>query len=331
MRALRIHDWGADPTLDEVPEPVPAEGETLVRVDAAAVAHLDLTVATGNFHLRPPLPYTGGVEGCGTVVSSEGLAPGTRVVLRGGELGLLRDGTWAQLVTTKTRNLSAVPDGLPPELAATYFVPTTTAHVALHDVGRLGAWPVDGVRDASDELVIVAGAAGAVGSMVAQLALRAGCAVIGVVANEQQCGQLPPSVDAVQLDDPEALAHLQRDRPATLLVDTLGGDGLTARSRCVRPGGRAVVVGYVAGTSLGLDLPNWLLEDVALLPVNMIRREAQARREAPALARLLVTGELRLAVETFDLADGARAVRLLAAGGLNGRAVLLPAGALTAR
>ena len=73
MRAVRIHTFGAAPraTLDVVPDPAPASGETLVRVEAVAVAHLDLTVASGRFRIRPDLPYIGGVEGCGSVVESD--------------------------------------------------------------------------------------------------------------------------------------------------------------------------------------------------------------------------------------------------------------------
>ena len=172
--------------------------------------------------------------------------------------------------------------------------------------------------------MIVAGAASAVGSMDVQLALRAGSRVIGLVADERQAEQLPPGVEPVRLDDEERAAALLRDRPATLLVDTLGGAALASRARWVRPGGRAVVVGYVAGTDLRLDLPNWLLEDVALLPVNMIRRDAAAREHAPMLAELLAKGELSLQVETFGMADAARALQLLTTGGLKGRAVITP-------
>jgi NADPH2:quinone reductase len=314
MKAARIHEWGGRPTVDEVPEPA---GETLVRIEAAAVAHLDLTVASGNFHIKPDLPHIGGVEGCGTVVSSDVHEPGTRVMLRGGGLGLMKAGTWAELVATRSKNVAPLPADLSPELGATYFVPTTTAYTALHEVGRFGTW-VEG-----DEVVVVAGAAGAVGSMVVQLALRAGAMVIGVVAGEQ-AGRLPDGVEAVRLDNEARAAELTRERPATLLVDTLGGQGLAARSRWVRPGGRAVAIGYVAGTELSLDLPNWLLEDVALLPVNMIRRDATAREHAPMLARLLATGELTLEVESFGMADVAKALDLLATGGLRGRAVITP-------
>ncbi|HEX6360644.1 quinone oxidoreductase family protein [Actinophytocola sp.] len=310
MKAARIHSWGGRPSLDEVPDPT---GETLVRIEAAAVAHLDLTVASGNFHIKPDLPHIGGVEGCGIVVSSDVHEPGTRVMLRGGGLGLMRAGTWAELVGTRSRNVVPLPANLSPELGATYFVPTTTAYTALHVVAQLGG----------DETVIVAGAAGAVGSMVVQLALRAGATVIGLVAGEQ-VDRLPDGVEAVRLDDEARAAELTHERPATLLVDTLGGQGLAGRSRWVRPGGRAVAVGYVAGTDVRLDLPNWLLEDVALLPVNMIRRDATAREHAPMLARLLATGELALEVESFDMADAATALDRLATGGLRGRAVLTP-------
>jgi NADPH2:quinone reductase len=109
-----------------------------------------------------------------------------------------------------------------------------------------------------------------------------------------------------------------------LLVDTLGGQAIAQRSRWVRPGGRAVVVGYVAGKQLDLEVPSWLLDDVALLPVNMIRREAAARDSAPMLAELLAKGELRLQVESFAMDDAPKALKLLATGGLRGRAVILP-------
>ena len=318
MRAVRLHAWGADPVVEEVPAPTPKDGETLVRVEAAAVSHLDLTVAGGNFDLKPQLPYVGGVEGCGTVVSSDVYEPGTRVVLRGGGLGLVRSGTWAELVATR-KGATPIPADLSPVLGATYFVPTTTAYVALHDVGRLGAWsgPVE------DEVVVVAGAAGAVGSMVAQLALRSGSRVIGLVS-PAQLDSVPAGVEAVRLDDEDAAAELLKERPASLLVDTLGGQGVATRARWVRPGGRAVVVGYVAGTELGLDVPSWLLDDVALLPVNMIRRDASALEYAPLLAELLAKGELTLEVQSFPMAEAAETLQLLATGGLRGRAVLVP-------
>jgi len=314
MRAVRFHDWGAAPTLDEVPEPVRRPGEVLVQVTAGGVSHLDATVASGDFEFKPSLPYIGGVEGAGTVLEADadsGLAPGTQVVLRGGGLGLLRDGTWAERVSVQRKAVTPLAAPLAPAVAASFFVPATTAYVALYDVARIR----------QDEDVIVVGAAGAVGAMVAQQALAVGARVTGVVGREDQLADVPKGAKALTLDDAEDLA---RDRSASLLVDTLGGSGLAGRSRWVRRGGRAVVIGYVAGPHVELNLPSWLLDEVALLPVNMIRQERRAREVSGDLVRGLSEGELTLAVEEFGLPDAPAALDALRGGRVRGRAVLLP-------
>lgn len=324
MRAARIRGWGEAPHVEDVPAPVAGEGEALVRVEVAAVSHLDVTVAGGDFGIKPNLPYVGGVEGCGVVVTSERFAPGTRVILRGGGIGLVRDGTWAELVVTKDKTLTELPGGLAPEVGATFFQPTTTAHTALYAVGRLGTWLAD-VPAASDEHVVVAGAAGAVGSMVTQLALRSGATVTALVADDSQVERVADGATVVVAGDDHAVVALAVDRRATLLVDTLGGADLPARARWVRPGGRAVSIGYVAGDDVRLGLSNWLLDDVALLPVNMIRREHEARALLPELAAMLVAGDLTLDLETFAMDDLGRALELLRTGRVRGRAVVRPA------
>jgi len=170
----------------------------------------------------------------------------------------------------------------------------------------------------------VAGAAGAVGSLVVQLALRAGARVISFVGDRAAAERLVPGTEALVADDAAAIASLAAERPGTLLVDTLGGQGLAERMSWLRPGGRAVAIGYVVGEDVTLDLPNWLLQDVALLPVNMIRRTNEARTLAERFAPLLVSGELTLGVQSFGFDDAARAIEMLASGGLSGRAVLTP-------
>jgi NADPH2:quinone reductase len=314
MRAARFHAWGVAPVLDEVPSQARADGEVLVTVEAAAVAHLDLTIAGGDFGMKPQLPYIGGVEGAGIVAEGGGLAPGTQVMLRGGGLGMLRDGTWTEQVSVPAKAVTPLAEQLPAEVAATFFVPATTAYVALHDVANLQP----------GEEVVVVGAAGAVGAMVAQQALAAGATVIGVVGRSDQRDKVPDGVEAVDGSSEESVAQLAKARSATLLVDTLGGEGLVGRSRWVRQGGRAVVIGYVTGTSVSIDLPSWLLDDVALLPVNMIRQERRAREVSGELVRRLAAGELEVAVQTYDLADAPAAIEDLRAGRVSGRAVVLP-------
>lgn len=307
MRALRFHGWGTPPVLDDIDEPVRGDGQVLVQIEAAALAHLDLTVASGNFGMKPTLPYTGGVEGSGVVLESDDLPPGTQVMLRGAGLGLLRGGTWQERVSVSRKAVTVLDPWLPAEVAATFFVPTTTAAVVLRDIARLEP----------GEKVAVVGAAGAVGASVVQQALLAGATVTGLVGREEQLADVPGGV--LLGDVPAGWAE---ERPFDLLVDTLGGTDLSARTGWVRSGGRAVVIGYVAGTQTTLDLPNWLLADVALLPVNMIRHERRARELGPEMIRRLAAGELSVTTETVPAEDGADALERMATGRVRGRAVL---------
>ncbi|RIX76158.1 quinone oxidoreductase family protein [Acidovorax cavernicola] len=292
MKAIRIHGFDAAPTLEEMPDPVARPGRTLVRMEAATVGHIDRTVWQGRFLRHPPLPYIPGVEAAGIVVASERHAVGQRVWLRGSGLGTLFDGTWCELIDAPDDALGVLPDAVPMTLGAAFFSPTTSAWVALHDVARLQP----------GEQVLVTGASGAVGSLVMQLARDAGCAATAV---DPKVG--PPEVAS-----------------ADLLIDTVGGDVLAAALPAVSPGGRAVLIGYTAGPSLHLDIAHFLQRDVALLPLNMFRREAAGRAAAPELLARLADGRLHLDVQPFALADAALALDWIAQRGHRGRAVLVP-------
>lgn len=292
MKAVRIHGFDAVPVLEEVADPVARPGRTIVRMEAATVGHIDRTVWRGSFLRHPPLPYTPGVEAAGVVIASELYGIGQRVWLRGSGLGTLFDGTWCERVDAPDEALGLLPDGVPMALGAAFFSPCTSAWVALHDVAKLQA----------GEHVLVTGASGAVGSLVMQLAGNLGCAVTAVDPN----AEAPPIGSA------------------DLLIDTVGGDVLAKVLPAVRSGGRAVLIGYTAGPTLQLDIAHFLQRDVALLPLNMFRRESAGRAAAPELLARLSDGRLHLNVETFALGDAARALDWIAQRGHRGRAVLVP-------
>lgn len=292
MKVVRIHDFNAAPVLEEVAEPVARPGRTIVRMQAATVGHIDRTIWRGSFLRHPPLPYTPGVEAAGIVVSSERFAAGQRVWLRGSGLGTLFDGTWCELIDAPDEALGVLPDALPMTLGAAFFSPTTSAWVALHEVAKLQP----------GEQVLVTGASGAVGSLVMQLARDAGCAATPIDPNAA-----PPEIAS-----------------ADLLIDTVGGNVLAAALPAIRPGGRAVLIGYTAGPTLHLDIAYFLQRDVALLPLNMFRRETAGRAAAPELLARLADGRLHLDVQSFALTDAAAALDWIAQRGHRGRAVLVP-------
>lgn len=315
MRAARLHSFGQDPVVEEIDTPTRTAGQTLVRIDAAALGHLDMTVASGKFNIKPALPHIGGTNAAATVVESDTFAPGSKVLVRGGGIGLTKNGCWAEYLAAADKVFTPYDSDLTPEVAATFFLPSTTGYVAVHDVAD--------VRPG--ERVVVSGASGAVGSMAAQFALLAGAGeVIGVVPRPDQVALLPAGVRPVVGRGAELAKQLGDGQVAEVLIDTLGGDSLPPLLERVTPGGRAALIGYTLGTELTLDLPNWLLSDVQILPVNMIRKSARQAELAPELISKLVAGEIRLAVQHFPLEQIADALQLMREGKVAGRAVVLP-------
>lgn len=310
MKAVRVHAFGEVPRVETLPEPPAVAGCSRVRIHAATVGHIDRTVWSGRFLRHPPLPYVPGVEGAGVVLDGARLAPGTRVWLRGAGLGTRTDGTWREVVDAPDDALGLLPDAMPFALGSAFFSPCTSAWVALHEVGLLRP----------GERVLVSGASGAVGSVAVQLALQAGTEVTAVVSGDEQAARLPAGAASLVVSRNDIPAGIAAD----LLVDTVGGDLLAALLPAVVPGGRAVLVGYTAGPALAVDLPLFLQRDVALLPLNMFRREAAGRAAVPALLERLADGRLRLEVSEFALDDAARAMEWIATRGHRGRAVLVP-------
>ncbi len=301
MLAARVRAIGSEPLLEEAPEPRPAPGETLVAVEAAAVGHLDRTIWSGAFPVHPPLPWIPGTDAAGRVVSSHTWPQGAAVWIRGGGVGFDRDGCWAPLVAVPAGAVHARPESVDPVVAATFFVPWSTAHVALFEVGGLQP----------GERVAVRGATGAVGSFAVQLALAAGAAEV-VAGTRGKSASLPSGVQEVREGEWAAVGE---DGGVDLLVDTVGGDALSGAFDAVRPGGRAVLVGYIAGERVTLSIPQLLARDVCVLPANQLNHEPAMFAAAPSALDQLARGELRLRTTALPLARLGDALGALTAGG----------------
>jgi NADPH2:quinone reductase len=310
VKAVRVAAWNEAVIVTDVADPTPAPGHTLVRVHAATVGHVDRTIWSGAFLRHPPLPYTPGVEAAGVVVASDTFAVGERVWVRGGGLGTATDGTWAELVSAPDAAIGVLPDGVSFETGSAFFSPCTSAWVALHTIGGLEA----------GQRVVITGATGAVGSIAAQLALEAGAEVVATVSRPERLAALAAGVQGIVVDGTGGPDPIEAD----LLVDTVGGPVLATVLPWIRPGGTAVLVGYLAGTTVEIDLPAFMQRDVSLHPLNMIRRDPDGRAVAPELLARLADGRLTLDVTAFPLDDAAGAMDWIVSGGHTGRAVLTP-------
>ena len=289
--------------LDEgLPMPVEADGEVIVKMEAACVAPLDVQIAAGWFPMRPPVPYVAGLDGAGRVVSRAGALEGKRVRIRGAGVGMTRDGCAAERVALPAAALHELREDVDAGTAATFFVPCSTAYAALYHVGGVQLSGRAGARR---------GAAGSVGQVAVQLALAAGASeVIGIVSAEGRTEAVPEGARAVVAGSPEEL----RDR-------LQGGRPRPSRRHDRRPrvgrlhpgdaAGRIVLVGYAGGVRLELDVTELIARDVSLLPLNGIGREAETAPRSGEWLDAIVRGDLYLATSVFPverLADAVAAV-----------------------
>jgi NADPH2:quinone reductase len=176
LKAFTLDSFETSPALrDDLPDPVPADNEVLVRVHGSSVNPVDVFIASGGLkemveHEFPVIlgrDFAGVVEHVGSRVSRYGV--GDEVfgfVLHANPT--VRDGSWAELITAPEDNLvAAKPPGVDFAHAGAAPLAGITALAALDALG-----PADG------ETVLVVGASGGVGSFFVQLAAGAGANVV---------------------------------------------------------------------------------------------------------------------------------------------------------
>ncbi|MBI3225978.1 MAG: NADP-dependent oxidoreductase [Mycolicibacterium cosmeticum] len=171
-RAVQFDHYGDVEVLQvrDVPRPVPGAGEVLVEVKAAGINPGEVMIRNGLLHERWPatFPSGQGSDLAGVVVAQ---GPGVNDFAVGDEvLGFsLRRSSHAQYVTVPVDQLAIKPAGVPWEVAGSLYVAGSTAYAAVGSVGL----------NAGD-VVVIAGAAGGVGTIAVQLAARAGATVLGI-------------------------------------------------------------------------------------------------------------------------------------------------------
>ncbi|UBU18904.1 quinone oxidoreductase family protein [Nonomuraea gerenzanensis] len=308
-RALVLERFGELPRLVSRPVPDRPPGHTLVRVRAAQISHLDLNIVDGQFGILPELPAVPGTEAAGVVVASDVHPEGMEVRIRGGGVGLKRDGGWAEHALVRDEVVVPVPPGTDPALACCFFSPAGTAQAAVHRVAAIQP----------GERVAVTGAAGAVGALTVQLAARAGAKVFGVVGRRAKLGSVPPPAKPLLVSELTADAV---GAPLDAVIDTVGGPVLATALGLVRGRGRVALVGYTAGRELRLDLADFLLADVSLLPVNLMTRGEEVMADADRLLTELNAGELTLPIERYPLDRLDEAAGRLRSGEAVGKVVL---------
>jgi NADPH:quinone reductase len=307
-------------THGDLPDPVPAPGEVLVRVRASAVNPSDVKLRAG---ARPGatmafprvIPHS---DGAGEILAAgAGVDParvGTRVWLW--NAGWQRaHGTAAELVALPSHQAVDLPDGTSFAEGACLGIPAVTAWYALFRDG-----PIAG------QTVLVTGGAGAVGRYACQMARLGGARVIATVSSAEQAARAGAAewVNHRAQDVAEAVLTMTAGRGVDRIVDVDFAANQAASLRLIRPGGTIAAYASASEMTPRLDFYPFMFRDVTLrmLIVYLMGRDTHARAEAD-IARWLAAGALDHAVVPAGcLADTAAAHARVEAGGKRGTVVV---------
>ena len=322
MRAWRVSELGEPRDVMsclEVAVPEPGHGQLLVRVLGAAANFPDVLMCRGLYQVKPPLPFTPGVELCGEVSAlgpgATGFAVGDRVI----GASVLPSGGFAELALMDTATTFPAPVGLDDAEASAFYSGYQTGWFGLHRRANLQP----------GETLLVHAAAGGVGSAAVQLGKAAGARVIGVVGGSEKAEVArrlgaDVVVDRHTEDFVEVVREVTGGRGADVIYDPVGGDAYQRSTKCIAFEGRILVVGFAGGQIQSAALNHVLVKNYSIVGLHWglytTKAPALVRRCHDELSALVADGRARpLVSERLALDAVADGLQRLADGTTVGR------------
>jgi NADPH2:quinone reductase len=268
--------------ISDIPDPNPSNGEVVVEVEAAGINPSDLVNIRGGFP-KTILPRIIGRDFAGRVVKGPPHLMGRDVWgAGGGDLGFTRDGTHAQYIALPEQAIALRPPNLTPAIAAASGIPYSTAWLAL--VERAGMTRGD--------IVLVSGAAGAVGSAAIEITNYAGGRAIALVKDASEV----PGVDRKKVlaiarsdlgDVEQVVREATNGRGCDVALNVVGAPIFAAMLASLAECGRMCVVSAVMGRVVEkIDIMDLYRRDLSLYGINTARATFTAVDTARVLTEL---------------------------------------------
>jgi NADPH2:quinone reductase len=310
MKAIRVHEFGGPEVLEleEVPDPVAGPGQAVVKLQYAGINFGDTPQFRGTYAFAK-VPITPGAEGAGTVIAVGGgvteLQVGQRVAT-GGDLG-----TCAEMIAVNADRLIPLPANLDSKQAAAVLMQGRTAHYLSRD-----AYPIQ----EGDRVLIHAGAGG-VGSLLIQLAKRAGAYVFTTVSTDEKAEFAREQgadhvINYSNEDFAEVVLEATNGKGVEAVFDSVGKTTFEGSLKCTARRGHLVMAGAASGPPPLVDFSQQAMRARGSVYISThfgadYRRtpEEQVGR-AYDLFRWLQEGELRTHIHReYALAETADAYR----------------------
>ncbi|MFZ0636238.1 MAG: NADPH:quinone reductase [Candidatus Acidiferrales bacterium] len=320
MKAILVHEFGDPEVLkfEEVPTPRPATGQVLVRVHAAGVNPYDTYMRNGTYSVKPPLPYTPGSDGAGTV---EAVGEGVKAVKPGDRVYTAKTltGAYAEYALTLESQVHPLPAKISYAQGAGVWVPYGTAYHALYQSTRVRA----------GETMLIHGASGGVGIAAVQLARAIGLIVLGTAGTEKGL-ELAKREGAHHVFNHAQPGYLEQILKATggqgvdVILEMLANVNLAQDLKLLATHGRVIVIGSRGDATItprDTMLRRSSIHGFTLWGIS----EAEEKEIHAGLVAGLENGTLRPVVgKELPLAEAARAHREILEPGAFGKIVLVP-------
>ena len=323
MRAVVARELGPPDgfSIEEIPDAEPGPGEARVAVKAAGIAFVDVLVATGQYQLKPPVPFVPGTEIAGIV---EAVGPGVDERLVGQRvIAVTMGGAFAEKCIVRATDLFSMSDRMSFEEGAVFFTSYATAYHALVDRANLQV----------GESVVILGAGGAVGLAAVQIAKALGAFVIASASSEEKRAMgIESGADAAIVsrasDWRNQVKMANGSKPVDVVLDPVSGEETENAFRSLGWGGRHLIIGFASGSIARLPVNLPLLKGAAMIGVDIrqaLEKDLNLKaRIADALFKMFEQGKLKPRIaKSYAIEQFATAMKAVASGKDAGRTVLV--------
>jgi NADPH:quinone reductase len=323
MKAIRVHEVGGPEVLtwEDVPDPVPGEGQALVRVEAAGVNFIDAYFRTG-LYKGPALPFILGQEAAGTVAA---LGAGVTEVAVGDRVAYTGiHGSYAELAAVPASRLVKLPDGVSAREGAAAMLQGMTAHYL-----TVTTFPLK-----EGDACLIHAAAGGMGQLLCQIARMRGARVLGTTSSEEKArlAREAGADEVILYTEQDFAAEVKRltgGRGVQVVYDGVGHDTFEKSLDSLAPRGTMVSYGQASGKVPPIDITILNTKGSLYLArpslTHHIATPEDLRWRASDVLGWIAEGKLRLSIGLeLPMAEAAEAHRALEGRRTTGKVILIP-------